>query len=66
MCVCVCVCVIDPSQVIPDGDGAAEGETVITVGLDSVPVYLLTCVCPAERKTEESRDELAERDMKCP
>lgn len=60
------MCVIDPSQAIPDGGGAAEGKTVITVGLDSVPVYLLTCVCPMERKTEESRDELAERDMECP
>lgn len=60
------MCLIYPSQAIPDDGGAAEGKTVITVGLGSEPVYLLTCACPVERKTEESRDELAERDMKCP
>lgn len=49
---CVRVCVIVPPQEIPDGSGTAEGKTVIIVGLDSIPVFLLTCLCPRERKTE--------------
>lgn len=49
---CVRVCVIVPPQEIPDGGGTAEGKTVIIVGLDSIPVFLLTCLCPRERKTE--------------
>lgn len=47
-----CVCVIVPSQEIPDGGGTAEGKTVMMVGLDSVPVCLLTYVCPTESETE--------------